>query len=142
MTVCCWRLTHPENSSKKNASGGGNGSIPKACPRGPLGSRTRCRGASIGPSFLRMQALVRLRQSAKRQVIRPRRSFRTGRRKSPRGCRDSIARVRLAPNANVRRRRHYMTYQRRGYKLDFERPVCHVRGPALTIPRAQGDDRR
>jgi hypothetical protein len=32
MTACCCRLTHPENTRKKNASGGGNGAMAEACP--------------------------------------------------------------------------------------------------------------
>jgi hypothetical protein len=34
MTACCCRLTHPEKSRKKKASGRGNGSIAKSAPEG------------------------------------------------------------------------------------------------------------
>ena len=49
MTACCCRLTQPANSRKKNASGGGNRSMAKACPRRCAGSRTML----IGPNFRR-----------------------------------------------------------------------------------------
>src|SRR5215472_7652182 len=39
MTACCCRLTQPEKSRQKKASGGGNGSIAKACLRGYPDSR-------------------------------------------------------------------------------------------------------
>src|SRR5262245_8861951 len=46
MTACCCRLAQPANSRQKNASGGGNGSMAKACPRRYAGSRTM----RIGPN--------------------------------------------------------------------------------------------
>jgi CheY-like chemotaxis protein len=39
MTSCCCRLTHPETSRSKNASGRGSGSIVEACLRGDPDSR-------------------------------------------------------------------------------------------------------
>jgi hypothetical protein len=44
MTACWRRLTQPEKRRRKAASGGGSGSMGKACPRGRPGSR----GASLG----------------------------------------------------------------------------------------------